>query len=113
MEPRVNRKTRPETSAEFPKQSTLFDRMPEIPVKIEEQDCNVPGEIEKKCYKETHYITENEIIEETKASQEIGTLKETIQTTEKASLQELLNATIVGQVFDTYILTVWEQSVYN
>ncbi|HHU89544.1 MAG TPA: DNA mismatch repair endonuclease MutL [Clostridiaceae bacterium] len=112
MEPRVNRKTRPETSAEFPKQSTLFDRMPEIPVKIEEQDCNVPGEIEKKCYKETHYITENEIIEETKASQEIGTLKETIQTTEKASLQELLNATIVGQVFDTYILLQCGNNLY-
>jgi DNA mismatch repair protein MutL len=108
----VNKNIRPVTDVTLPKQSTIFESSPEKAIQIKEQHDSIWDGTAQKCEYKPQYFTDSKGIEESKVVQETEPFKETGQTTENASLEELLNASIVGQVFDTYILLQSGNNLY-
>ncbi len=108
----VIKKMPPKDDTPLPKQSTLFDSLPEKTNQTENQDYNISDEISQKFEKRPQYYADSKTIEEGKVAQETVPFEETKQTTENASMQELLNTSIVGQAFDTYILLQGGNNLY-
>lgn len=106
----IHKKMPPVANTSLPKKSTLFDSLPQKNIYM--KDENLPDETEQKYEKTPEKCLVREIVEESIAAQETEPFDETRQTTENASLEELLNASIVGQAFDTYILLQGGNNLY-
>lgn len=108
----VNKQVRTVTEVPLPKQSTLFESLPEKSIQIKNQEENIRYETVLKYEHIPQHFADSKIIEESKAAQETGPFEETEQTNDNESVQELLNALIVGQAFDTYILLQSGNNLY-
>lgn len=106
------KKMPPANDTPLPKQSTLFDSLPEKTIQIENKDHKISDETVQKYDNRPQYYTDSKIIEESKVAQETMAFEEPKLTTENASLQELSDASIVGQAFDTYILLQGGNNLY-
>jgi len=111
MKPAVNKKIMPDAIAAVPEQHTLFD-IPEKVIRIETQNRPLPDETEEKYVNKPQCIEQNKIVEETRTAEETETFAKNSRVTENASVKELLDATIIGQVFDTYILLQSGNNLY-
>jgi len=111
MESAVYIKIQPDAFATIQKQPTLFD-MPEKVIRIETQNQILPDETREQYVNKPQYIEKSKIIEEVRAVEETEPFEKNGHTTENASVKELLDATIIGQVFDTYILLQSGNNLY-
>jgi len=111
IESGINKKIPPAAFSVLPKQSTLFDR-PEKRILSETKDDDLPEETGIQYDNKPMYIEKNEVFEKAKTVEESVSFEKTGQATENAPVKELLDAAIIGQVFDTYILLQSGNNLY-